>query len=588
MRAALLSRYLVDALAILTVTVLLCWASRLTQAFACLVAILGLFTFVVQFQSLRFSNQLFSVVALENTDHIAMIANNTMMIGLAAFLAYALLMTRFVMRGSQTSSIRTRLVLLAVLLLSAIAIRNDHKWLPSDVVTTRATYYNSRDFSHFKHSLLSEFWRVLTHQYRMQRRIDQLGDTTLILDERLRKFVAKHSLSWGKFSAEYPLLHLTKTSERLDGLSSKPFPAAPNVIVIFAEGLSARTIQPYSNKFPNISDNIAEFAEQAIKFDHYYNHTFATYRALAGQNCSFFPAYRTEAEVRYRCLPHILKDSGYQTEFLISQKKDATDLDEMLSRVGFDSVLAYEELEPMLTHEPTLTALPTHLSDAKLFATMVERLKQRHASIEQNKKPLYLGVYNFETHTNNHPMSPVAQYEAAPNNYVLNTIHGFDKAFGLFWDYFKTSPYADNTILILTSDHAHYPDNDYRSLWSPEDRYSPVFMDRIPLLIYSPFHEQVAKFKIRRSSSLDFAPSILHLLGINRYQSPFLGHSLFDSTPRMRPIAMSNQDAWYTARGLPQQLTTEEPNPNYESMRLFIKRTQALELKNKLWPAKVD
>src|SRR3546814_4439619 len=47
------------------------------------------------------------------------------------------------------------------------------------------------------------------------------------------------------------------------------------------------------------------------------------------------------------------------------------------------------------------------------------------------------------------------------SNHSLNTIHNLDAQFGRFYRWFARSRYADNTLLIFTSDHAHYPEPSY-------------------------------------------------------------------------------------------------------------------------------
>lgn len=580
---SVMQRYLIDALIILALIIALGGNALWLRAGAWLVGTLGLFGFYVQYQSVRYSGDLFPEVALENVEHVAMIDNQHMLVGGLALLIYLIFSLVCVTQCKRSWPLGRRLILSALIVLLAVLFRNDHKWLPAETVTQRITLHNSAKYRHYAESPLGDLVDVLWHHFQLRYTDAPSVMESLRLNARLSEFVYKHNLHWGKEDPNYPLVHLAET-EITDGLSSRPFPKPPNLIVIYAEGLSARTIQPYSDRFPGISPNIADFASESILIDYYFNHTFATYRGLSGQQCSLYPANRTEPATGYRCLPHILNDSGYQSTLLFSQRKADTELDEMAARIGFQSSLAYDELntpfEDDLAHRFTVT----HMSDLELFLGLNRELKRRESSSNQ---PFYLSLYSFETHTGNHLLDPEFKYRPTDNSephYILDTIHAFDAAFGQFWQAFKQSPLRDNTIVILTSDHAHFPDNDYRALWRKQDRYSPVFMDRIPLLIYSPFHTQTGKFTIRRSSSLDFAPSVLHLLGINRYVSTFLGHSLFDPTPRMRPLTMSNSDAWYAARGLPSQLTDEEPNPNYRSMQLFIKQTQALELNNRLWP----
>src|SRR3546814_12301123 len=72
------------------------------------------------------------------------------------------------------------------------------------------------------------------------------------------------------------------------------------------------------------------------------------------------------------------------------------------------------------------------------------------------------------------------------SNHSLNTIHNLDAQFGRFYRWFARSRYADNTLLISTSDHAHYPEPSYvqvaRDERTGDDGYDPYFVDRTPML----------------------------------------------------------------------------------------------------------
>ena len=84
------------------------------------------------------------------------------------------------------------------------------------------------------------------------------------------------------------------------------------------EGISARVVQPYSDRFPGLTPNFAAFASEAMRIDNYYSHTFATYRGLQGQFCSLFPLYaggQIFEDTDYYCLADLLNDEGYETHF---------------------------------------------------------------------------------------------------------------------------------------------------------------------------------------------------------------------------------------------------------------------------------
>jgi phosphoglycerol transferase MdoB-like AlkP superfamily enzyme len=99
-------------------------------------------------------------------------------------------------------------------------------------------------------------------------------------------------------------------------------------------------------------------------------------------------------------------------------------------------------------------------------------------TLEQKSKPWFLGVYNLGTHAFIDVASDEEKYGNG-ENHTINTIHNFDTAFGNFWNDFQKTPMAKNTIIIITADHAHYPEESYRKIVT-DPEYQKLFIDQIP------------------------------------------------------------------------------------------------------------
>ena len=116
-----------------------------------------------------------------------------------------------------------------------------------------------------------------------------------------------------------------------------------------------------------------------------------------------------------------------------------------------------------------------------------------------------------------------------------------DDIFGEFVRNYKKSKYRNNTIIILTADHAMYPGSQYKNLF--DDIFEPKYYDKVPLVIYDPTHILPKELDLI-SSQVDILPSILHLLDIN-IPNPFEGLSLFDEEGRKKhPNIMGSQDTY--------------------------------------------
>jgi phosphoglycerol transferase MdoB-like AlkP superfamily enzyme len=126
-----------------------------------------------------------------------------------------------------------------------------------------------------------------------------------------------------------------------------------------------------------------------------------------------------------------------------------------------------------------------------------------------------------------HPMSALLDYEEkypGVKNRKENLIYNTDKSFGKFWSYFKTSPYKDNTIVILTADHAHTASVLLDEV--ADASYKKENFDDMTFVIYAPQNNLPSEMTVY-GSSLDFAPSLLNLLGINHVENSFMGRSIF-------------------------------------------------------------
>ena len=166
------------------------------------------------------------------------------------------------------------------------------------------------------------------------------------------------------------------------------------------------------------------------------------------------------------------------------------------------------------------------LTDKSFFEGFIKYLKKRKKT--KSKKPFFIGLYNIETHGYFKTPPNRVKYKNSDND-TLNSVHNLDLQFGKFYKYFKKSPYAKNTIVILTTDHAHYfGDSHYQRSLPKNYRLFPI--DRVPLLIYNPFLNLPKSYDANMGTSINLAPTLFHMLGINNVENNFLGESLFERT----------------------------------------------------------
>ena len=300
-----------------------------------------------------------------------------------------------------------------------------------------------------------------------------------------------------------------------------------NVIVIFAEGFSSEIIGNSKMAHFPITPNLDKLSTEALSFKNYYNHTAATFRGLRGQLTSGYQfrdgltdagtgiAQLSNVEInniylhRQTSLPDILKEYGYKSYFIASTEKNSP-LNTMLKTLNFDKVLGMGDFigyqRDRMTDKQTFNALQYFLR-----------------SQENKNERFFIGVYPSGTHHGQD--SPNEKYFDGSNP-LYNKFYNYDFQLGKFVDFFRRSSFYGNTLLIITSDHSTFPSKEYKKSFNSDSRY---FVDKIPFLIIGK-NITPEVLDAGGENSLSFAPTILHMLGIQYSMNYFLGCSLLDKT----------------------------------------------------------
>ena len=277
-------------------------------------------------------------------------------------------------------------------------------------------------------------------------------------------------------------------------------PDKPNIILIFTEGFSHHIIDDSRN----ITPTIKEYESKSISFRNYYNHTFATYRGIESQ---LFSGYQIENNSRNYLisLPKFLSGQGYKTEFINTEPKNK-EFTDYLSDLGFDNIYS------------------SKLENGRKISFDKEAYEELFSQIEnysKNKSPFLISMYTFGTHVG----SDGDNYKLGDgNDRVLNRFYEMDQQFKKFMDRFNSSPISENTVLIFTTDHGTYVDDEYKKAFPNENR-DHVSLDKIPFFIY---YKGVSSqtIDVNGKNSLNMTPTVLDFLDYSS-TNYFLGTSLF-------------------------------------------------------------
>ncbi|MEM7195699.1 MAG: LTA synthase family protein, partial [Pseudomonadota bacterium] len=427
---------------------------------------------------------------------------------------------------------------------------------------------------------------------------DSLDSEVVLLNEDHKKTASQFGIHWNP-RAKHPLVSesiYASPEEAFVPLIETIADSQFNLIVLYAEGLSARLVNGYDETFPNLTPNLKKFGDLSLSFDGYFNHTFATYRGLHGQLCSVYPFfggiggwhtnYLNLKSVDYFCLPELFHKRGYESVFLDTHQKDAAFIDEMMLELGFSSVLTSEDMQAK-----QYVGTPKRrdsMSDAQLYTSLIKWLQDRENS---QTEPLFLGMYNLETHAWQRISDDGTPYPER-DNYILDAVHNYDVQFGRFLEYFQSSKWFDNTVVIVTADHAHYPDQDYRRLLLRDPDYVPVFVDEIPLMIYVPGLPGGLRFAVDDRTSVDFAPTVAQLFSLDNVRNPFWGTSLLARYPEVGDrvgVAAGGDEMYLIQEGrvLPER-EYKQKNASPRLLLDFVRKSWELERLNLIWPSQSD
>lgn len=273
----------------------------------------------------------------------------------------------------------------------------------------------------------------------------------------------------------------------------------PDVVLIFTEGLSKNIIDDERKIMPNVR----MYEDRSLNFINYYNHTAATYRGLIGQLYSGHQ-YNNNDENTLISLQKIMHDNGYQTT-LINTEPNNQDFTNYLKTFDFDRIVTSNNTD-------------TWLRDDEAYELLGNEVKECY----ENSKPDFIVIYTFGTHATFDESN--VKYGDGKNG-LLNRFANADYYFGEFMRNFENNEKYNDLVVVFTTDHCTYEDEDFIRTFEPSYTREDYFCDQIPLMIWNNKIE-AQEINAEGRNSLCFAPTLLDFLDIDG-DNYFLGDSLF-------------------------------------------------------------
>ena len=314
----------------------------------------------------------------------------------------------------------------------------------------------------------------------------------------------------------------------------------PDVFLVFMEGTSSYLLQ---DKI--YSKNIHDFFRDGLVVRNYFNHTASTIRGLHGQLTSTYtrmrptttpvtnsgwlfsnfedgnwliPRLSSSNTTRYDSLATVLKKEGFYTVF-IHPESQGTVVDVMAHSLGFDRIIARNDIEELIPESKNDRLFDVFSRDEYVLKSST-LIHQKYKS--QMGIPLCIVVYTVGTHSFAAPSNQNIKFNSSI--WLYQRIESFNNDIQILFDYYDTI--TSEKMLILTTDHAIFPEPSYSESRKEDRFFVPIIIDQIPLFIKS---NKIFKnvMDVHGRNSVDLIPTILDLIEGPERRASFMGASLF-------------------------------------------------------------
>ena len=291
-----------------------------------------------------------------------------------------------------------------------------------------------------------------------------------------------------------------------------------NLVVIMVESLSSKYIDGLSGESYGITPNL----DKLISTSRVYTNFFANgQRSVDGVQSILtgvppLPGIpdMTALTANYPRLGNMARANDIRTVFVSSTNRESFSLDLIARSAGFNEYFGREDY-PLLLSYPAEEAQRPLGWDYEAMMYLLQQLKESEGR--------FFGYINASSdHTPFAKLQdPFTSYEHGTDTEggYLNMLHYTDWAIGKFLEEFQQHPQFEDTVFIITADHAmaHFQSNE------PYERF------RIPLFIYSPKHVEPG-ISENYGSQIDLLTTIVDLLQLEGTYSS-IGSNLLEEKP---------------------------------------------------------
>ena len=328
-----------------------------------------------------------------------------------------------------------------------------------------------------------------------------------------------------------------------------------NLVILMIESLTTKYVDSLSNNNYKVTPKLDRLVHEGVAFVNFFASGQRSVDGIQSIVTGVPPLPGmpdiTSLSVNYSRLAKLAETNGYQHIFITTTRRESFWLDAIAAAAGFSKYYGKEDI-PILLDYPNARDRPLGW-DYEALMYLLQRLEGMQA-------PYFAFVNASADHTPFVELQPpFNQYEHGSDTEggYLNMLHYTDWAIGEFIEKFKDREDFDDTIFMITADHAlaHFQSND------PYARFS------VPLIFYAPKHLKPHSSR-KFGAQTDLLPTIVNLLDLEGSYAA-IGRDLFQPNPGFAVVKDGALVNIYAPQGFLQhslkqivdrQLTGEDPS----------------------------
>ncbi|HOK93350.1 MAG TPA: LTA synthase family protein [Spirochaetota bacterium] len=404
-------------------------------------------------------------------------------------------------------------------------------------------------------------------------------DNGIKLSNEIKEKCRKSGIILESVSTEYPLL---KRSIYVADKKLRDVPKlakGTNIVIVFAESFSKYFTTQEMHGIKGLTPEIDDFKRHSLTFENMYNIIAPTITGIIATMGSF-PYYVEKYNItqnnrltnlKFSFLSEILKKHGYYCLHIQGSSSDFASTETIFKNHGFDDFISLEN--PQLRSFARDPISKWGLRDRDLFRYVVKKFSEKSI-----KEPFLVTISTIDLH----PPYHLSEDDRKFSDPIFDCVYSTDEAFGIFWEYFKNSPYYENTIVLFIADHAMVMNPKYFKLRG--ETFNRARQDTITSILYLPGCKNFQGNKnYTYATNLDIAPTFCDILGIDEINS-FMGLSIF-SERTFYPYVPGEimLDGIFKAESGKNRIVNFT-NDEHREIYNYIKN---LALKNRVFPAKI-